>query len=99
MNDKVKIYLGKVLDRLKDRTQFEVRDDGMVYWAYPYHHSLLSTAAPYYNKNLDGHFATHCRDIYGLTNREIRYVWERYYEWLVNELSKRKPYSGQNTIF
>jgi hypothetical protein len=93
MEEKVKVYLGKVIERLKRGTQFEVRDDGMVYWAYPYHQSLLSAAAPYYNKDLDGHFATHCREVYGLTNREIRYVWGRYYEWLVNEIIRKRSIS------
>tara|TARA_R110000824_G_scaffold187239_1_gene368495 strand:+ start:685 stop:987 length:303 start_codon:yes stop_codon:yes gene_type:complete len=98
MEDKVKIFLDKVLDRLKDRTNFEVRDDGKVYWAYPYHQSLLSAAAPYHSNSPDGHFHNNCRDVYGLTNREIRYVWDRYYEWLVNELSKKKhPFLGNTS--
>jgi len=94
MEDKVKVYLGKVLDRIKKGTKFEVRDDGMVYWAYHYHQSLLSAAAPYHQlQYIDSHFHIHCRGVYGLTNREIRYVWERYYEWLVNEIAEKRSIS------
>ena len=92
MNDKVKIYLGKVLDRLKKQTQFENRSDSrMVYWSYPFH-DTLSTALPYKyinNDIINSQFFKHCRDVYGLRSYEIRYVWDRYYEWISDELSKR----------
>ena len=94
MEDKVKVYLGKVIERLKEETKFEVRHRN-VYWSYPYPKSKLSATAPYYDKNIGlnyaGDFANYCRDVYGLTNREIHYVWEIYYEWLVNEIAEKNP--------
>ena len=97
MEDNVKVYLGKVLERLKKGTPFEIRD-GEVYWAFPYPQSNLSPAGPYHSNSTDSHFYNHCRDVYGLTNREIRYVWDRYYEWLVNEIAEKKPISRYNTF-
>ena len=92
MNDKVKNFLEKVLDRLKKQTQFENRSDSrMVYWAYPFH-DTLSTALPYryINKDIKGsHFFKHCRDVYGLKYHEIEYIWERYYEWISDEIYRR----------
>ena len=100
MEDNVKVYLGKVLDRLKKETKFEVRHRN-VYWAYPYPKSNLSAAAPYYDKKIGldyaGDFANYCREVYGLTNREIRYVWWEYYKWVVNEIAEKKPISRYNT--
>ncbi len=94
MEDNVKVYLGKVIERLKKETKFEVRERN-VYWAYPYPKSNLSGTAPYYDKNIGlnyaGDFANYCREVYGLTNREISYVWDRYYEWLVNEVAEKSP--------
>jgi hypothetical protein len=79
MEDKLKKYLNKVVELLVDDTEIsnEVNDKSFKpsftsIWFDPVYLKHKS------DRLLRGNFFTYCKDMYGLTGREIEYVWEQY---------------------
>jgi len=71
MNNK---YLDKVVNNLVDETIIENILD--VKGIYPPFASTFPRAINFNSYN--NPFSKHCRDVYGLTNQEILYVWGEY---------------------
>jgi hypothetical protein len=64
---KQKDYLNKVVEQLVSETTIE----GRVVWV-PYSSStIFPSLLPYA-------FDRHCRNVYGLTEEEVKYVWKQY---------------------
>ena len=80
-----KIYLDKILDYIVEDTMINSRD-----WEPPFHlrKYLHSLPTPQY---LFPYFYKYCNDNYGLTNDEVRSLWEPYLE-RVDKLIRKKPY-------
>ena len=83
--DSKKIYLDKILDYIVEDTMINSRD-----WEPPFHlrKYLHSLPTPQY---LFPYFYKYCNDNYGLTNDEVRSLWEPYLD-RVDKLSRKKPY-------
>ena len=68
-----KNYLDKVLDQIVSETRID-HDEEMLYTPFspPFSFSLLSLTPI--------HFSHHCKNIYGLNEDEVKYVWKKYKE-------------------
>ena len=82
-------YLDKVVERLVSETHIDV-GDGSLYAPGNTHitktrgsqfvaKQAFNPEFPSYNR-LFSHILHHCRDIYGLTDQEINYVWNQYFD-------------------
>ena len=74
-----KKFLDKVLDQLLSETEVD-HDEGRIYTPFKPHFLiqfffLLSTFTL---------FSKHCRDVYGLNDDEIEYVWEGYKQIIID---------------
>ena len=70
-------FLDKVLDQLVRETTIDM-DEGRIY--PPTSLSLVSYFLLPFNISLSSSFSftIHCRDVYGLNEQEIKYVWKEY---------------------
>jgi len=74
-----KDYLNKVVEQLVSETTIE----GRIVWV-PYsvlHQTLNSFLSPFlspYLLSLFSSFSSYVRNVYGLTEEEVKYVWEQY---------------------
>ena len=88
--DNKKIYLDKILDYIVEDTMINSRDWEPPFLphaiTYPPHHIFYPP--PQY---LFPYFYKYCNDNYGLTNDEVRSLWEPYLD-RVDKLSRKKPY-------
>ena len=67
-------FLDKVVEQILSETKVDYVRRGY-YVNYPYHSNSsisISQNIPSYS------FPKHCKEIYGLKEQEIRYVWEQY---------------------
>jgi uncharacterized membrane protein YkgB len=76
MNEK---YLDKVLNQIVSETK--INSEGRVITTFTPLSNPLSARSPFFL-----YFYDHCRDIYGLTEDEIHYLWEKYKFILENGL-------------
>ena len=76
-----KKYLNKVVDRIVSETIIDYNKGRIDSPFTVFYHSdiIRQNESTYY-------FATHCRDVYGLNDDEIEYVWIR---WLIRFLVKQ----------
>jgi hypothetical protein len=77
MKDKQKKYLDKVVDLLVDDT---IIDDEKKEIKYPFTYQKICLLPSPVLSSFDSPsiFSTYVRDVYGLTGREIEYVWGKY---------------------
>ena len=66
-------FLDKVLDQLVRETTIDM-DEGRIY--PPFLFSLLPHRSFFPSPPFS--FTIHCRDVYGLNEQEIKYVWKEY---------------------
>ena len=64
-----KRYLDKVLDQIMSETNIDY-DKKKVY--------ISSIYTPYYSILIPPLFFRHCKNLYGLTEDEIKYIWEEF---------------------
>ena len=83
-----KKFLDKVLDQIVSETEIDY-DKKEIY--LPFFHSLFS----FYHLflflstiSLPGSFYKHCKNIYGLNDDEVDYVWEEYRNIIKDEIEK-----------
>ena len=81
-----KRFLNKVLDQMVSETEIDYDNkliDG------PFFHSRPITVFRFLSTiSLPGSFYKHCRDVYGLNEQEIEYVWEEYRNIIKDEIEK-----------
>ena len=74
-----KKFLDKVIDQIVNETEIDHERELI---RYPYTHNLTSlpfqTHFPIYSHYLFLPFIKHCKDVYGLNEQEIDYVWNEY---------------------
>tara|TARA_R110000751_G_scaffold271358_1_gene371142 strand:+ start:1330 stop:1587 length:258 start_codon:yes stop_codon:yes gene_type:complete len=72
-----KKYLDKVIDQLVSETTIDYDEEEVFVPFHPFYFLSL-----FYSPNLDVlsllYFSNHCRDVYGLNEQEIKYVWKEY---------------------
>jgi hypothetical protein len=76
MNNKTKKYLDKVIEFIVEDTIID-NDQDLVLTPFTFHLSFLSIHPPLFHPYPTS-FYTYCKEVYGLTNDEIIYVWEKY---------------------
>ena len=81
-----KRFLHKVVDQIVSETEIDYDNkliDG------PFFHSRPITVFRFLSTiSLPGSFYKHCRDVYGLNEQEIEYVWEEYRNIIKDEIEK-----------
>ena len=81
-----KRFLHKVVDQIVSETEIDYDNkliDG------PFFHSRPITVFRFLSTiSLPGSFYKHCRDVYGLNEQEIEYVWEEYRYIILYKLEK-----------
>jgi len=78
--------LNKIVDQLVGESKIDY-EENVVYPPYPSTHAPYNLYPPYYYDTPDL-FTIHCRDIYGLTEPEIEYVWEEYKQIITDKIHK-----------
>jgi len=81
-----KKYLDKVVDQLVSETRIESNGFYTPFSSPP--------SSPYLSSSLlllPIFFSDHCRDIYGLNNEEINYVWEQYKNIIEDKIKNKNP--------
>jgi hypothetical protein len=80
-----KKYLDKVVDQIVSETRIDY-DQKIIHYPFLHdyfeHHTYLVTSLPLSPR----FFSKHCRDIYGLNDDEVKYVWKEYREIVKDKL-------------
>ena len=72
-------FLHKVLDQIVSETTIDYRGGGKVdITLINKENNWLLTPNKSYDRYFYPHFSHHCKEIYGLNNDEVRYVWGEY---------------------
>jgi len=77
-----KEYLDKVLDKLVSETRIDYDTETMY---LPY----ITLSTIYIPAQSFPFFYSHCRDVYGLNEQEIEYVWDEYKEIFKKRINKK----------
>jgi hypothetical protein len=81
-----KEYLDKVLDHILSETRIDYDQEK----AYPpFTHSLSSSLLSYYHPPPHS-FLEHCKEVYGLTEKETIYVWKQYKQIIKDKIENQK---------
>jgi len=72
-----KKYLDKVIEQIVSETTIDYRRGGKVYITLINNHFSIHNKKSY-TRYFYPHFSHHCRDVYGLNDDEIKYVWDEY---------------------
>jgi len=68
-----KRFLDKVVDQIVSETRIDYNElSPTLYTPFPYPPHLIPPSSLYSS------FTNHCRDVYGLNDDEVRYVWDEY---------------------
>ena len=79
MKDNVKKYLDKVIDQIVSETTIDYRSGGKVdITLINKENNWLLTPKISLVKYFYPHFSHHCKEVYGLNDDEIKYVWDEY---------------------
>jgi hypothetical protein len=84
-------YLNKVIEHLVRRTKVD-HDEEMLYTPFSYHIGFfssfpLSPIHPHSSPLFPPHyFSHHCKNIYGLNEDEVKYVWKKYKEIIKDKI-------------
>jgi len=74
-------FLNKVVDQIVSETKIKVgrkKKYRLPFLFYPFH-SFLAIKTPFFN---------HCKDVYGLNEQEIEYVWNEYKKIIKDKIEK-----------
>ena len=72
-----KKFLDKVLDQIVSETEIDY-EKGIIHFPFINRSLFASVFSPSFPPSLSLHFFKHCRDVYGLNDEEIEYVWKEY---------------------
>jgi hypothetical protein len=78
MEDKHKIYLDKVIEFLLRDTKIDYKNEKITTpssFSFYFSSLFLLFSTPLH---LPFHFSKYCKEVYGLTDQEIEYVWKEY---------------------
>jgi len=85
MNDKTKIYLDKVIEFMVEDTIVDYEKHTL--W-FPFLTLRHAFTTPLELRRVPA-FEKYCKDIYGLTEGEIDYVWKQYKDIIKDKINER----------
>ena len=71
-----KKFLNKVLDQIVRETRIDYRGKGKIFVPFSPRH--YPTHFSFHFSSYRSNFSHHCKNVYGLNDDEIRYVWNEY---------------------
>ncbi len=80
-------FLNKVVDHIVSETKVDY-DKEEVYFPFLFSPSSFNYLPPLVPRDSLFQFSNHCRDIYGLNEEEIEYIWEEYREIIKDKIEK-----------
>ncbi len=85
---RIKKYLDRVVDILVDETRIDYENEGIdpPFFISSSYHSQFSIWYPH--AIIPFRFIQYCEDTYGLTEEEIKYVWEQYSDIIINKIDE-----------
>ena len=88
-----KKYLHRVIDQLVSETRIDYNtqegdDEGRIYTPISSTPLLLpfSFSSPFFSSSSSFFFSKHCKEVYGLNDDEVKYVWEEYREIIKDKI-------------
>jgi len=86
-------FLNTIVDQLVSETEIDYEENKMkAPFIYTYERHWFSFPLPYsIFVPVTTQFFNHCRDVYGITNEEIRYVWKNYESIILDKLKRIEP--------
>jgi len=81
-----KKYLHKVIDQIVRETRIDYDEKKISSPSFPSLFSSLFFLSPSFFSPPSPSFSGHCRDVYGLNEQEIKYVWNEYREIIYNKI-------------
>jgi len=94
MEDNQKIYLDKVVEFLVRDTKIDYDKDEIQspYSSYrPFISELISlfNTIPSFSKSTFPSFSKYCKSVYGLTEDEVKYVWNQYKDIILDKITNK----------
>jgi len=81
-----KRFLNKVVDQIVSETRVDYNElSPTLYTPFPYPPLIISFST-FPPRFLFSSFTNHCRDVYGLNDGEIIYVWKKYVGIIINKI-------------
>ena len=81
-----KKFLDKVVDQIVSETRIDYNElSPTLYTPFPYPPLIISFST-FPPRFLFSSFTNHCRDVYGLNDGEIIYVWKKYVNSIINKI-------------
>jgi len=81
-----KEYLNKVIDQIVSETRIDYNElSPTLYTPFPYPPLIISFST-FPPRFLFSSFTNHCKDVYGLNDGEIIYVWKKYVNSIINKI-------------
>jgi len=77
-----KKYLHRVIDQIVSETKIDF-DEKKIYFPFS---SPLSFSLSFLSLSLSFYFVDHCREIYGLNDDEVEYVWNEYINSITDKI-------------
>mgnify|MGYP003657768742 FL=1 len=85
-----KKFLDKVVDQIVSETMIDYRGKGKIFTPFslpfylflPFYPSFSSISSSYRSN-----FFNHCKEVYGLNEQEIEYVWEEYKQIIIDKIN------------
>lgn len=87
-NNKKERFIQYVINELVNETNI-YHDKGVVCTPYNLNHTLLYYKIKLRYPSLSSEFYDYCKDIYGLTDQEIDYVWEEYKSTIKDKITNK----------
>jgi hypothetical protein len=79
-------FLNKVVDQIVSETRIDYNElSPTLYTPFPYPPLIISFST-FPPRFLFSSFTNHCRDVYGLNDGEIIYVWKKYVNSIINKI-------------
>ena len=79
-------FLDKVIDQIVRETRIDYNElSPTLYTPFPYPPLLISFST-FPPRFLFSSFTNHCKDVYGLNDGEIIYVWKKYVNSIINKI-------------
>jgi len=90
MKDNQKIYLDKVIEFIVRDTKIDYEGKVMKFPFFRFYHQYLFTTHIKSTLNNTSYFKNYCKDVYGLTDQEIEYVWNQYKDIILDRIENGK---------